>query len=50
MYPTIIVSIIIFGILALIIANMIKKKKSGKSGCGCGCSSCGMESACKKPH
>ena len=45
---TIIVSIVIFAVLALITANLIKNKKAGKSSCGCGCSSCGMEDACHK--
>ncbi|MGI6193424.1 MAG: FeoB-associated Cys-rich membrane protein [Christensenellales bacterium] len=36
-------------IVALIVANMIKKRKSGKSiGCGCGCEGCPSSSMCHK--
>ena len=45
---TIIVSLILAGIVAAIIANMIKKKKAGKSSCGCGCANCAMRGACHK--
>lgn len=38
---TIVVGLIVLGIVAANIYNMIKKKKSGKSiGCGCGCENC----------
>ena len=45
---TIIVSLILAGIVAAIIVNMIKKKKAGKSSCGCGCTNCAMKGACHK--
>ena len=45
---TIIVSLILAGIVAAIIANMIKKKKAGKSSCGYGCANCAMRGACHK--
>lgn len=39
---TIIVGVILFGVVAAIIGNMIKNKKAGKSlQCGCGCEHCG---------
>lgn len=38
---TIIVSIILIGLVALVIRSMIKNKKAGKMpGCSCGCSDC----------
>jgi len=44
--------LIVAGLLAiviLIVANMVKKRKSGKSaGCGCGCESCPSSSICHK--
>ena len=45
---TIIVSLILVGIVAAIIANLIKKKKQGRSTCGCGCANCAMRGACHK--
>ena len=45
---TIIVSLILIVIVAAIIANMIKKKKQGRSTCGCGCANCAMKGACHK--
>jgi uncharacterized membrane protein len=39
MVATIVLSGIIFGMIALVIVKQIKKAKSGESGCGCGCSS-----------
>ena len=45
---TIIVSLILSGIVAAIIANMVKKKKQGKTTCGYGCASCAMRGACHK--
>lgn len=39
---TVIVGIVLFVIVALIIGNMIKNKKNGKSiQCGCDCKHCG---------
>jgi len=46
---TIVISAALLAIVALIVANMVKKKKSGKSvGCGCGCESCPSASVCHK--
>lgn len=47
--PTIIVALIIFGIVAFIIANEIKKKKRGESSCSCGCNGCAFKDNCHKP-
>ena len=45
---TIIISIILFAIIAAIAVKTVKDKKTGKSSCGCGCSSCAMSEACGK--
>lgn len=43
---TVIISIILAAVVALIIFNMYRKKKQGKGSCGCGCSNCSMSDAC----
>jgi len=44
---TLVLVIAICGIVAAVIASMVKKKKRGGSiGCGCGCASCPMSGAC----
>ena len=45
---TIIVSLILVGIVAAIIVNIVKKKKAGRSSRGCGCENCAMKGACHK--
>lgn len=47
---TIVVTLILIAIVALIIAKMIRDKKSGKSngGCGCGFEHCAMHGKCHK--
>lgn len=46
--PTVIVALVLIGIVATVIAGMVKDKKAGKS-CGCsGCSGCPMAGQCKK--
>lgn len=46
MIPTIIGASIIAIIFVAVIANEIKKQKSGKGSCSCGCSACGMKDIC----
>jgi len=46
MLATIIISIILAAIIGLIIYNMYRKKKQGKSTCGCGCSNCAASDIC----
>ncbi|EKQ54342.1 MULTISPECIES: FeoB-associated Cys-rich membrane protein [unclassified Clostridium] len=46
MIATIVLGGIIFGLMALVIVNQIKKAKNGESGCGCGCSGCSSNNAC----
>ena len=43
---TIVISLILIGIFALIIKSMIREKKKGKSSCGCNCAHCAMTGAC----
>ncbi len=43
---TIVITLVLAVIVALIIIRMIKNKKDGKHSCGCGCSSCAMKDAC----
>ena len=47
---TILVSAILIAIVALIISNLVGKKKKGQSacGCGCGCSNCPSSGICHK--
>lgn len=47
---TIIVTLILVAIVALIIAKMIRDRKSGKGtgSCGCGCEHCAMHGKCHK--
>ncbi len=47
MIATIIISVLLIAVVALIIAKLIKDKKSGKGGCGCGCENCAMSKICK---
>lgn len=46
MIATIILSGIIFGLIALIITRQVKKARSGETGCGCGCAGCSSASSC----
>lgn len=43
---TIIICVILFAAVVLIIAGMVKNKKTGKSSCGCGCTNCSMSDSC----
>ncbi len=47
---TIVVSVILLAIVALIIAYLVRQKKKGKSscGCGCGCGNCPSAGICHK--
>ena len=46
MVATIVISIILLAVVALIVRNMILNKKNGKSGCGCGCDGCAAKTTC----
>ncbi|MDE6671066.1 MAG: FeoB-associated Cys-rich membrane protein [Ruminococcus sp.] len=43
---TVIIGLVLLAIVALIVRNMIKNKKNGKSSCGCGCEHCANSSVC----
>lgn len=45
---TAIIGVALVAVVALIIRNMINKKKRGEGGCGCGCSGCSM--GCHETH
>lgn len=45
---TISICILLVGIVTLIVASLIKDKKSGKSSCCGGCAKCAMSGACHK--
>lgn len=42
----IIVGLVLILVVFLIIRNLLKNKKQGKSSCGCGCSSCASNGIC----
>ncbi|MBQ4087214.1 MAG: FeoB-associated Cys-rich membrane protein [Clostridia bacterium] len=44
--PTLIALLIVAIIFVAIVANEIKKRKSGQGSCSCGCSGCGMADVC----
>lgn len=43
---TIIVFAVLIAVMAIIVLNMIRNKRKGKSACGCGCAECAMKDAC----
>lgn len=45
-FATIIVLLILVGVLAAIVINMIKNKKAGKASCSCGCQGCPKSGSC----
>lgn len=45
-WGTIFISLILTGVVALIIINLVNKKKQGKSSCGCNCANCSMGGSC----
>ena len=47
-WSTILVGIVLAGIVALIIAKMIRDRKKGKRSCGCGCENCPSAGMCHK--
>lgn len=46
MWPTIIISVIIAGVVIAIVVNEVLKKRKGKGSCSCGCGGCGMKDVC----
>jgi hypothetical protein len=45
---TILVSLALFGLVALVIRKMVKDKKKGVTSCGSSCSGCAMSGTCKE--
>lgn len=45
---TILISLVLLAVVALIIRSMMRDKKQGKSSCGGNCASCGGCCACHK--
>ena len=43
---TILISLVLIVICALIVLKMYRNKKQGKTSCGCGCSACAMKDMC----
>lgn len=43
---TLITGIILFSVIALIVAGLVRNKKNGKSSCGCGCEHCPNSGNC----
>lgn len=43
---TFIVAVVLAAIISLIIVNLVRDKKQGKTSCGCGCANCAMKGKC----
>ncbi|MGI5884125.1 MAG: FeoB-associated Cys-rich membrane protein [Candidatus Spyradocola sp.] len=44
--PTLIGAAVVFGVLALVAAKMVRDHRRHKGGCGCGCGGCPNAGAC----
>ena len=47
---TIIVSLLLIGVVALIVVRLRRDKKQGKSSCGGNCGCCPMAGSCHRPQ
>ena len=47
---TIVVSLVLIGVIALIVARLRKDGKEGKSSCGGNCGCCPMAGSCHRPQ
>ncbi|MBR7092130.1 MAG: FeoB-associated Cys-rich membrane protein [Clostridia bacterium] len=45
---TIVISLILAGAAAAIIAGRIRSRKQGRTSCGCGCAHCALHDQCHK--
>ena len=45
-WGNIIVLAVVFAVAAVMVVNMARRKKAGKSGCGCGCGDCPSKGIC----
>ena len=43
---TIIITILLIALVALIVKYLVGQKKKGKTSCGCNCAGCAMRNAC----
>ena len=47
-WATILISLILIGVVAAIVAGLVRDKKKGRSSCGGNCSHCPMGGSCHK--
>ena len=45
---TILISVGLLAVVALIVAKMARDRRAGKTSCGCGCSGCALQGQCHK--
>ncbi|HEX2926389.1 MAG TPA: FeoB-associated Cys-rich membrane protein [Ruminiclostridium sp.] len=45
---TILISVLVFGLMAWVVIYKIRQRRKGISGCGCGCSGCPEANKCHK--
>ncbi len=45
---TILVALIVFAVLALAVAKLIRDKRRGRGGCSCGCGGCPHAGTCRR--
>ena len=43
---TILISLALFAVVALVIVHLVRNRRKGKSSCGCNCAGCPMPGAC----
>ncbi len=43
---TITVGLVVAAVIALIVVNILRKRKKGQTTCGCGCADCPMKNKC----
>ncbi len=48
MFATVIITLLLCAVVALVVRSLIKNKKEGKSSCGGGCSHCALSGKCHK--
>ena len=47
-WVTLLVGLVLIGVVAAIVAVLVRDRKKGKCSCGCNCQSCAMAGACHK--
>lgn len=48
MIGTILIALLLTGVIAAIVAGLVRDKKHGKSSCGANCAHCAMGGSCHK--